>query len=303
MASKPVSGLNHLVNESDLKIFSRMASRFLSGKPAFATSGPLLGSRPGVSSDFLDYGDYCPGDDLRRIDWRVSSRSQTLKVRRYCRELASDWFICLDGSSSMATVQGLKWRLAAQLAAAMAYILLDLGHRVALLVYSGEVDRYCGLGRGHSQFAKILNDLSCHRLKDIGADTRLSSCLRHVGKSGPVICIADFLSGVAAETDLTSLALGQRQMHALAVSSPGDLVLRGSGTVELYDVETGARLTLSSVENAQIQAELKFESHLKSLRSLCALNGIQFTKCSSEENWQQVLMRHFLQKNLNNARV
>jgi hypothetical protein len=165
------------------------------------------------------------------------------------------------------------------------------------------VDRFVSLGRGHCQYARILSDLSSLYLKDTGAATRMSSCLRYIGKSRPVICIGDFLSGVLAETELENLAHGQRQVHALAITTTGDVVLPGFGPAELRDVESGSLLTISSITDAKIKAASTFASHFEGLRSLCALHNIQFTRCQSDEQWQEILQRHFLKKNFGNARI
>jgi uncharacterized protein (DUF58 family) len=80
-------------------------SRFAPATPTrthSGRSGAELGRKPGESLEFIDFRDYQPGDDLRRLDWNAYARSDSLVVRVYREEIAPHLDVVLDSSISMA---------------------------------------------------------------------------------------------------------------------------------------------------------------------------------------------------------
>src|SRR5215211_8238326 len=58
---------------------------------------PLLGS----SSDFAEHRAYMPGDDIRRIDWRLYARSDRYFVKEYEADTNANFSVLVDVSKSM----------------------------------------------------------------------------------------------------------------------------------------------------------------------------------------------------------
>jgi uncharacterized protein (DUF58 family) len=87
--------------------------------------------RFGSSSEFAEHKLYAPGDDLRRLDWRVMGRLDKSYVRRTEDETRVDIALVVDTSNSMAYRGGArgkeswsKLELATTLAAAIATVAL-----------------------------------------------------------------------------------------------------------------------------------------------------------------------------------
>ena len=64
-------------------------------------SGQHHSPRKGSSVEFAEYRDYQPGDDLRRVDWRLFGRSDRLHVKQFEDEAQLRVFTVLDVSASM----------------------------------------------------------------------------------------------------------------------------------------------------------------------------------------------------------
>src|SRR5438876_6700148 len=58
---------------------------------------PHLGS----STDFAEHRQYMPGDDIRRIDWRLYARSDKYFVKQYEADTNTNFSVVLDVSRSM----------------------------------------------------------------------------------------------------------------------------------------------------------------------------------------------------------
>lgn len=92
--------------------------------------------RKGQSLEFYDYRPYIPGDDIRHVDWRASSRyggSKDLLVRTFTAEEHLTLLISLDFRESMSLPQNMpKNLIAAWLTEAISWIALRSGDRVIL---------------------------------------------------------------------------------------------------------------------------------------------------------------------------
>ena len=86
------------------------------------------------SHDFVDYRQYQPGDDVRRVDWNVYGRLGTLHVRLTEAHEPLELVLALDCSASMRWGEPDKLDYAARLASALATIALAHGDAVRLVL-------------------------------------------------------------------------------------------------------------------------------------------------------------------------
>jgi uncharacterized protein (DUF58 family) len=95
----------------------------------------------GVSVDFAEHRAYMPGDDIRRIDWRVYGRTDRLYVKEFEAETNANISILIDISASMDYAsQGIsKLDYARYLAACLAYFSFHQRDRVGLVTFDQDV--------------------------------------------------------------------------------------------------------------------------------------------------------------------
>ena len=55
----------------------------------------------GLSLDFAEHRAYMPGDDIRRIDWRLFARTDRFYVKQFDAETSANFVVVLDISKSM----------------------------------------------------------------------------------------------------------------------------------------------------------------------------------------------------------
>lgn len=68
-------------------------------------SGPQLGTASGQSTEFMDHRVYVAGDDVRRIDWNATARTDQLLVKRYQEEVRPSVVLLVDDSKSMSVYE------------------------------------------------------------------------------------------------------------------------------------------------------------------------------------------------------
>jgi uncharacterized protein (DUF58 family) len=249
----------------------------------------------GVGIQHLDHRDYVAGDEVRHIDWRQTARRRRPTVRRFESESVSDWTILLDASSSMILHGAVKWHAALRAAAAMSYALLELGHRVGLLVFGDGVIAECPRGRGQHQYAAAVRLLGALRPKPIGGRSDLGACARRLHDAGSVFAISDFLSEDEMRRDLSAVLERSTSLHALQLNHAAETDLAMLGDVDLVDVETGARMPARAEERASELAAAQRAAMTRRLRSFCLRSGIAFSDWDVARPWQQTLVRHLVQ--------
>lgn len=293
MAATPVAD-EVLLSPAELSRLARVLARFLAGRQPSLCGAQVAGRQSGQGLDFLDFRDYQAGDDLRSVDWRATARSQGMQVRRHCADLSSDWCLCIDASASMGFAGGSKWQQARRLAAATAYLLLYLGNRVSIALFTDEVDALCPPGRGHAQYARILGVLGKHQPREFGGSSDPACCAALVGIRNPLLVISDFLAPDAMVPGLGELLVQGRDMHLFQVTSERDLRLQEGDYRLLQDIESGDTVACGDMSVALRGAARRFADLQLELRNWSDRYRIPCTACAETEEWRAVLLRHFM---------
>jgi uncharacterized protein (DUF58 family) len=93
--------------------------------------------RKGASLDFAEHRSYQPGDDLRRIDWRVYGRTNRFYIKEYDADTNASVLFALDASGSMNFASGsvTKFDYGRFLVASLAWLSQHQGDRVGLATF------------------------------------------------------------------------------------------------------------------------------------------------------------------------
>jgi len=114
-------------------IARRVVDGFISG----LHQSPMLG----MSVDFAEHRSYMPGDDVRRIDWRLFARTDRLYVKEFEADTNANLHLLLDVSKSMDFGSGALTKLeyAKYLAASLAYLSMRQRDRIGLITFTDEI--------------------------------------------------------------------------------------------------------------------------------------------------------------------
>ena len=127
----------------DPQVLTRLSSLELIAKTVVSgfISGLHRAPYLGLSTDFAEHRVYIPGDDVRRIDWRVYGRTDRLFLREFQAETNTNLTIALDISTSMAFQSGAISKLdyGRFLAASLGYLSLQQRDRVGLVTFDEDL--------------------------------------------------------------------------------------------------------------------------------------------------------------------
>jgi len=91
----------------------------------------------GASTDFAEHRPYVPGDDTRRVDWKLFARTDRYFVKEFEADTNTNLMLILDVSRSMS--YGSKLQYACTLAACLAYFSSLQRDRVGLATFANGV--------------------------------------------------------------------------------------------------------------------------------------------------------------------
>ena len=98
----------------------------------------------GSSVEFAEHREYVPGDDIRRLDWKVYAKSDRFYIKEYEEETTLKAYLVLDTSRSMEFRSDgpSKLEYGKQLAAALAYLIQRQQDQVALILFDEKVRKF-----------------------------------------------------------------------------------------------------------------------------------------------------------------
>jgi uncharacterized protein (DUF58 family) len=216
--------------------------------------GVLPGLHPslhrGPSAELVDRRAYVPGDDPRRIDWRVYARTRQLLVKRARRDADLPVHVVLDASASMAfrgpRAPRSKFDHARLLAAALVHVFLRAGDRVALLGFGAGAPRAIaprgGGVRNAAPFAATLERMTAGGSGDAVSALRALAPLAR--RRGVVALVSDLLlagGGASLEPlgrELRALAAHGHDVIVFQVRDPEEADLSLEGPHRFRDPES-----------------------------------------------------------------
>jgi uncharacterized protein (DUF58 family) len=212
--------------------------------PAGSAFGERLGRQGTGGTEYLDHRPYSPGDDPRRIDWKVYARLGDLMVRTAPAETRVGLDLMIDASRSM----GGKFRWAQRLAAMLGVVALQSSDSASVRVLAdGGVDG----GRPSTAAQQVLALVDEVAGLPRGTRTDLPRSLRAArrglgaGDSDLAVLISDLLVGEdEIEATVAELAVSAERTALVQVTEPADLEAPFAGPTELRDAETGERALL-----------------------------------------------------------
>jgi uncharacterized protein (DUF58 family) len=170
----------------------------------------------GSSVEFAQHRQYAPGDDIRRVDWRVFGRSDRIYIKQFEEETNLPILLVVDASESMGfgslnDDQNNRWTKfdhATAIAAALAYLALKQQDAVGLAIFDQALSRFFRPSNAATQWKLVIEELT-HIPKWNKTDTGkvLDDIAEKITNRSLVIVVSDFFD------DLTSLKRGLRHLR------------------------------------------------------------------------------------------
>jgi uncharacterized protein (DUF58 family) len=156
----------------------------------------------GFSVEFAEHRQYMPGDEIRRIDWKVYGKTDRYYIKQYEEETNLSTHLIIDASKSMSFGSGrgagnsssgmTKLEYASYLAAALSYLMVLQRDAVGLTVYDEKVRQSLPPHATQAHLRRILRDLELIRAGNgTGTAASLHRIAEQIQRRGLVIILSD----------------------------------------------------------------------------------------------------------------
>ncbi|HYF50484.1 MAG TPA: DUF58 domain-containing protein [Planctomycetota bacterium] len=282
----------------DPKVIARITNLELVAR--FIVQGFLIGLHKspyhGFSSEFSSYRKYAKGDSFKFIDWKLAGRTDRIYIKQFEENTNTRCQILLDASGSMrfggedafpggAPSKGIqKWIYGRNLAAALAYLMINQSDAAGLALFSGAPatvlparSSTVHLHQLYAQLARTQPGEATHTEKG------LAGLPERFPQRGLVVLISDLLDDAdRIIAGIKGFRLRRHEMIVFHLLAPEELEFPYRDNMEFVDAETGQTLVTQSSYVAKAYQEALAE-HTEKIRRFCRQNDIDFIPLTTAE--------------------
>ena len=240
----------------------------------------------GASVEFRQHRFYTPGDEPRRLDWRVLGRTDRPYIKEYDEETNLRCVLMLDCSGSMAYAgkAGTKHEYAAKMIASLAYLMLAQTESVGLGLFGQRLEHWLAPRSGPIQLSRVIDALE--RSVPRG-EARMGHAMQEVadrlGKRSLLIAVSDCFAPVAKLREgLSRLRHDRHETILLQVLDRDETIFpfRRWSRFRGLEGERPRILEPALVRRTYLE---NFRRHRRELEEICRAVGAEFYSLTTEK--------------------
>lgn len=256
--------------------------------------GERRSTKRGAGMEFADFRQYTPGEDLRRVDWKVYARLDRPFLKLFEEEEDLAVHIILDISLSMNWSEGdeNKFNYARRLAAGLGAIALADGDHLSVSPLSNVPAASFGPARGQAATPRLL--LYLEALQPAGAAGLGRALQRYsliAGRPGLVFLLSDLLTSDDLHKGLSDLQSRGYETTVIHLLSPEELDPPFSGDLRLVDVETGDTRDISFDAGLRAIYRQRLSAWQEELGNAFRKLGVRYLPLSTQLPWERFILQ------------
>ena len=264
-----------------------------------ALAGAYLSTFKGQGMEFSEVREYAAGDDIRAVDWNVTSRTGDLHVKKFVEEREQTVLFLLDVSRSFTfgSRRDFKRATAAEASAALAFSAIRSGDRVGALLFTDRPEIRLPARKGRRHGLRVLRDLLYFEPEGAGTDIAeaLGVLNRAVRRRATVFLVSDF-AGDPPERWVRPLRVAARRhdLIAVRVTDVREHAVPDVGLIELEDAESGVPVRLDTSDRRVRDAfrARALKAHAAASRALRE-TGVDVVEVTAGEPYDAPLRKFF----------
>ncbi len=252
----------------------------------------------GGAGEFVDYREYSPGEDLRRLDWKVLARTGKGYVRLFQDETNLLCTLAIDVSGSMrfggrtaTDLAGSKLNYAQRLATALSQVITRGQDQVGLALLTDSLESALPPGGTPSHVARVQEAIE--RLGTSPA-TRMADGLRRLfersSQRGVLLVFSDFLMDDVDDVFAALRLFRHRQSEVIALHlvHPDEERLPEGAAFRFLGLEDDGQVDCSPSEIRALYEE-RFRAHLEMIRTFALSAGCDYRRVSTAVSYLTTL--------------
>src|SRR5262245_59008028 len=289
-------GHSHSRSFLDAQVLSRLANvPLFSRRPMMGSvSGRHPSPHRGSSVEFAEYRKYVPGDDLRRLDWRVYGRSDRFYVKEFEADTNLRCCVILDTSGSMAfgSAGVTKIGYARKLAGSLGYLAVQQGDAVGLSCVAKGIVRSLPPSRNPAHLRTFFDTLE--QAKPEG-ETQLPPVLHELAETIRQRALIVILSDLFVEPELLRgcfqhLRFRKHDVAVFHLLDPLELSFDFRRPMRFLDMEGGPAIFAEPNDIAD-RYHRAISGYLESLQQVVLESAVDYHRVSIDESYEQLLIR------------
>ncbi len=275
-----------------LRTLELTISRHLDG----VLHGNYRGVTPGHGTEPGESRIYQPGDDVRRIDWNVTARTNETHVRELIADHDLTAWLVVDTSATMqfGTMPNDKARTALAAAASIGFLTARNQNRVGAVLVAGPEIHVVPPRAGQNQVRAILAVLADPPASEGAGPADLAGALDRVGAlakaRGFVAAISDF-AGDSWATALGRLSL-RHDLLAITVHDPREYDVPPIGLVHMTDPASGRTREVNVTRAVQERFAAAAAATRAARLELLGRAGADTIELTTDADWLGTIATH-----------
>jgi len=259
----------------------------------------------GRGMEFSEVREYVDGDDIRFIDWNVSSRLGKFYVKQFVEERELTVILALDLSASLDFLSRSKSKkeIAAEIAAIVAFTASLNNDKVGLLIFTQQVERFIPPKKGKSHILRIIREIL--EFKPRGKGTSIDNGLVYLNKVIKKKAILFLLSDFIDQDFQRSLKIASQKhdLIAIRISDQREITLPKAGIFILKDQETGEEFFVDFASKETRTSFIKdHQENENQLLETFKKYGVDSIAIDSEKDYEKPLFDFFMERRRKFAR-
>ncbi len=256
--------MKDLLRESkEFKILFKKSTNLLNGKYSSRIKGDGI--------EFVDLKEYVPGDDIRKIDWKVTAREGRVFVKEFLEDRDASHYILIDTSLS----QKNKLEFLKILSTSLLLSSYNSRDGFSIIFFNDEEIKVFPLSKNRSQLMRYIYEISKMNLKSTG---NLAGVLRRllpiIHRKSIISIISDELELNLDEKKYLNLIKKKHKLNYFFLFSSNERNLE-SGLISYEDIETGFNSVYDLTDEELEEYTKEFDRSINHIESSLMELGIK----------------------------
>jgi len=286
----------------------------------------------GRGMEFDEVREYYPGDDVRTIDWNVTARTGKVHIKKFVEERELTVMLLVDASMScrFASVNKLKSKLAAEIAAVLAFSAIRNNDKVGVIIFTDKIEKFVPPRKGIQSVLRVIREVLYAEPQNRATD--ITNALEYLSKvttrKTVSFLISDFFEsekppavstfkksvpsarmpasqahgGIEEEKDpifkrAMTIAGKRHDLIAITLNDPKEIDLPNCGLLGLEDAETGQVVIVDTSSR-----KVREHYHEKAVNRIANRNrffnsiGVDHIDVSTDTSYADEIVKFFVKR-------
>jgi uncharacterized protein (DUF58 family) len=247
----------------------------------------------GTSVDFAEHRGYMPGDDIRRIDWRLFARTDRFYVKQFEADTNTNFSILFDVSKSMSFgSRGVtKLDYGRYLAACLSYLSSRQRDRVGIVTFDDDiVERVPPSAKHFDVTLHTLDKIVAGRPGALGPP--LFKATEFFKRRSILVVISDFYEEPEKVVDaIKPLRFAGNDVIVFHILDPAEVEFPYDDSSSFEDMETGRKMAVVP-DKLRDEYRALVQDHIRSLGQLFSRNRIDYAFLNTKVPLDHALFKY-----------